>query len=217
MEKVWPLCPGDAPFMLHSDGVAWIFVNSGLKDGPLPTHYEPLESITSNSLYPDHGTNPAADTKQRPDNPYASQPDDPRFPYVLSTYRLTEHHTAGGMSRTVPHLSELQPELFCEISPELATELGIINGEWVTITSPRGIVSARALVTQRVRPLQINGKTIHMVGLPYHWGWKGVVHRRCRQRSASHFRRAQRSHHGNQGAGVQSHSRSASARWCRGA
>ncbi len=166
--------PGDAPFMLHSDGVAWIFVNSGLKDGPLPTHYEPLESITSNSLYPDHGTNPAADTKQRPDNPYASQPDDPRFPYVLSTYRLTEHHTAGGMSRTVPHLSELQPELFCEISPELATELGIINGEWVTITSPRGIVSARALVTQRVRPLQINGKTIHMVGLPYHWGWKGV-------------------------------------------
>jgi formate dehydrogenase major subunit len=161
--------------MLHSDGVAWIFVNSGLKDGPLPTHYEPLESITSNSLYPNHGTNPAADTKQRPDNPYASQPDDPRFPYVLSTYRLTEHHTAGGMSRTVPHLSELQPELFCEISPELANELGIINGEWVTITSPRGIVSAHALVTQRVRPLQINGKTIHLVGLPYHWGWKGVA------------------------------------------
>ncbi|HLH09429.1 MAG TPA: molybdopterin-dependent oxidoreductase [Terriglobales bacterium] len=167
--------PGDAPFILHSDGVAWLFVNSGLKDGPLPAHYEPLESIISNPLYPDHGTNPAAQTKQRPDNPYAKQPNDPRFPYVLSTYRLTEHHTAGGMSRTLPHLAELQPELFCEISPELAGELGIINGEWVTITTPRGIVSAHALVTSRVRPVTIGGRKIHTVGIPYHWGWKGMA------------------------------------------
>ena len=167
--------PGDAPFMLHSDGVGWLFVNSGLKDGPLPTHYEPLESLIANPLYPEHGTNPAAQTKQRPDNPYASQPDDPRFPYILSTYRLTEHHTAGGMSRTVPHLAELQPELFCEISPELAVDLGILNSDWVTITTPRGIVSAHALVTTRIRPVQVNGRPMHTVGLPYHWGWKGLA------------------------------------------
>jgi len=167
--------PGDAPFMLHSDGVAWLFVSSGLKDGPLPTHYEPLESLVGNALYPDHGTNPVANTEERADNRYASQPGDPRFPYILSTYRLTEHHTAGGMSRTVPHLAELQPELFCEISPELAVDLGILNGEWVTITTPRGIVSAHALVTTRMRPVQVNGHAVHTVGIPYHWGWKGMV------------------------------------------
>ena len=165
--------PGDKPFILHSDGVAWIWVNSGLKDGPLPTHYEPLESLFTNPLYPKYQSNPLAETKERPDNPYAYQPDDERFPYILTTYRLTEHHTAGGMSRYLSHLSELQPELFCEISPELAQELEIEHGSWVTITSPRGLVSAKALVTTRMHRLWVNGRSVHMVGLPYHWGWKG--------------------------------------------
>jgi formate dehydrogenase major subunit len=167
--------PGDAPFTLHSDGVGWIFVNSGLKDGPLPTHYEPLESPVGNALYPAHETNPLADKKERPDNAYAESPGDPRFPYVASTYRLTEHHTAGGMSRTVGHLAELQPEFFCEISPELAAEVGVNNGDWATIVSPRGIISARALVSSRIRPVLINGRPVHLVGMPYHWGWKGLV------------------------------------------
>jgi formate dehydrogenase major subunit len=88
---------------------------------------------------------------------------------------VTEHHTAGGMSRTLSHLAELQPEFFCEISPELAGDIDVVHGDWVTIISPRGLVSARALVTPRMRPLWINGRRMHQVGLPWHWGWKGLV------------------------------------------
>ncbi len=166
---------GDKPFTLHPDGVGWLYVSSGLKDGPLPTHFEPLESVTRNALYPAHQDNPPADKKERQGNRYADSPIDPRFPHVLTTYRLTEHHTGGGMSRTLSHLSELQPELFAEISPELAQASGVEHGGWVTLVSPRGIVSARALVTARMRPLEIDGRTVHQVGLPYHWGWKGLV------------------------------------------
>jgi formate dehydrogenase major subunit len=165
---------GAKPFTLHPDGVGWIYVASGLKDGPLPAHYEPLESLVKNPLYGQQ-TNPAADKKQRPDNPYANSPGDPRFPYVLSTYRLTEHHTAGGMTRNLSHLAELQPELFTEISPELAAELGLKHGDWATIFTPRALVEARVLVTPRMRPVQIDGRTIHQVGLPYHWGYRGQV------------------------------------------
>ncbi|HET8823917.1 MAG TPA: formate dehydrogenase subunit alpha, partial [Terriglobales bacterium] len=149
-------------------------VASGLKDGPLPTHYEPLESLIKNPLY-DQQDNPAAQKKARPDNPYANSPGDPRYPYVLSTYRLTEHHTAGGMTRTLSHLAELQPELFTEVSPELSAELGLKHGEYATITTPRGTIEARVMVTPRIRPLKIDGRTVHQVGLPYHWGYKGQV------------------------------------------
>ena len=165
---------GDKPFVLHPDGVGWLFVSSGLKDGPLPTHYEPLETPMGNPLYPAQVYNPAVDRKERPDNPYA-QPHDERFRYVLSTYRLTEHHTAGGMSRTLSHLAELQPELFCEVSPELAGEIGLEHGDWATITTARALIEARVLVTPRMRPLWVEGKTVHQVGLPYHWGYNGNV------------------------------------------
>ena len=164
---------GAKPFILHPDGVGWLYVPSGLKDGPLPTHYEPLESILENPLY-DQQTNPAANRKKRPDNPYAA-PHDARFPYILTTYRLTEHHTAGGMSRYLSHLSELQPELFTEVSPELAEEIGLEHGEWATIMTPRAIIEARVMVTSRMRPLHVDGRTIHQVGLPYHWGYRGNV------------------------------------------
>jgi formate dehydrogenase major subunit len=165
---------GAKPFTLHPDGVGWLYVPSGLKDGPLPTHYEPLESPVENPLYSQQ-TNPAANRKKRPDNPYAAA-HDARFPYVLTTYRLTEHHTAGGMSRHLSHLSELQPELFTEVSPELAAQLGLEHGGWATIATPRGLIEARVMVTPRMRPLQIDGRTVHQVGLPYHWGYKGQVH-----------------------------------------
>jgi formate dehydrogenase major subunit len=165
---------GARPFTLHPDGVGWIYVPSGLKDGPLPTHYEPLESPVANPLYKQN-TDPAANKKNRPDNLYANSPGDPRFPYVLTTYRLTEHHTAGGMSRTLSHLAELQPELFTEISPELAREAGLQHGGWATISTPRASIEARVLVTRRLRPLWIGGERIHQVGLPYHWGYKGRV------------------------------------------
>jgi formate dehydrogenase major subunit len=166
--------PGDAPFIMHPDGVGWIWVASGLKDGPLPAYYEPLESNINNALYPKQSTNPVADKKERPDNPYAKSPDN-RYPYVLTTYRLTEHHTAGGMSRTLSHLAELQPQLFAEISPELAAEVEVTNGEWITISTARASIQARALVTPRMPSLDVDGRRVHQVGLPYHWGYRGLV------------------------------------------
>ena len=165
---------GDKPFILHPDGVGWIYVSSGLKDGPLPTHYEPLESPFPNPLYPGRDTDPATLKRERPDNRYAS-PADPRFPYVLTTYRLTEHHTAGGMSRTLSHLAELQPELFCEVSPELAAEVGLHHGGYATIATMRAIVEARVMVTGRIKPLRVAGRTVHHIGMPYHFGTNGLV------------------------------------------
>ena len=165
--------PGDAPFIMHPDGMGWLWVPSGLKDGPLPVHYEPLESNIRNPLHPEQQTNPAALKLERPDNPYASSPDE-RFPHVLTTYRLTEHHTAGGMSRTLSHLAELQPELFAEISPDLASEAGVTNNDFVEISTARGSIRARALVTTRMPSLDINGRRVHQVGLPYHWGYRGL-------------------------------------------
>jgi formate dehydrogenase major subunit len=166
--------PGDKPFILHADGLGWIWVPVGLNDGPLPAHYEPLESPIRNPLYPKRQTNPVADSRTRLGNEYSSSPDS-RYPYVLTTYRLTEHHTAGGMSRTLSHLAELQPDPFCEISVKLAQQLSITNGEWVTIVTARGAVEAHATITPRMQTLNIAGKSIEQVGLPYHWGYSGLV------------------------------------------
>ena len=166
---------GDKPFIMHPDGVGWIWVSSGLKDGPLPTHYEPLESVSTNPLYPEHNTNPPAKKHERPDNPYAYADGDKRFPYVLSTYRLTEHHTGGGMSRYLSHLSELQPELFAEISPQLAAEIGVEHGEYMILTTARSAIEARALVTPRQKPLLVNGEPVHVISVPYQFGYKGLV------------------------------------------
>jgi formate dehydrogenase major subunit len=97
------------------------------------------------------------------------------LPYVVTTYRLTEHHTAGGMTRWLSWLAELQPEMFCEVSPELAAERGLSNGGWATISTARTEIEARVLITERLRPLRIKGRVIHQIGLPYHWGSKGLV------------------------------------------
>ena len=94
---------------------------------------------------------------------------------MLSTYRLTEHHLSGVMSRWLPWLAELQPELFCEISPEHADEIGARNTDWVVISTPRGSIRAKALVTRRIQPFRLRDKTVHHVGLPWHWGYKGVT------------------------------------------
>jgi formate dehydrogenase major subunit len=165
---------GDKPFILHADGFGWIWVPVGLKDGPLPAHYEPLESPIRNPMYPKRQSNPVANSETRSGNEYAGSPD-ARFPFVLTTYRLTEHHTAGGMSRTLSHLAELQPEIFCEISLELAEQLSITPGEWVTIVTARGAIEAHALVTPRMKMLTIEGKPVHQVGVPFHWGYSGLV------------------------------------------
>jgi formate dehydrogenase major subunit len=165
---------GIDPFIMQADGKGWIFVPSGLHDGPLPAHYEPQESVVKNPLYPQQ-CNPKRMEWVRKDNAYHRPFDDPRFPYVLTTYRLTEHHTAGGMSRWLSWLSELQPEMFCEVSPELAAERGLRNGGWATIRTARAEIEARVLVTSRMRPLKIKGRTVHQIGLPYHWSRKGLV------------------------------------------
>ena len=165
---------GDDPFVMQADGKGWIFVPTGLEDAPLPTHYEPEESIIKNPLYGQQ-CNPVRMEWRRRDNPYHRPYDDPRFPYLATTYRLTEHHTAGGMSRWLSWLSELQPEMFCEVSPELAAERGLQNGGWATIRSARAEIEARVLVTNRIRPVRLNGRVFQQVGLPYHWSTNGLV------------------------------------------
>ena len=170
---------GDTPFILHPDGRGWLYATSGVIDGPFPVHYEPQESPVPNTLY-DRQRNPTRQSFHRPENiyhPSNGAPGSDVFPFVLTTYRLTEHHTAGGMSRVVPYLAELQPEFFCEVSPALAAERGLEHGGWATIVTARQAVEARVLVTERLRPLTIGDppRTTHVVGAPYHWGGVGIV------------------------------------------
>ncbi len=167
---------GDEPFIMQDDGRGWLFAPAGLKDGPMPTHYEPPESPLRNPLYPQQ-SNPARLPHPGPlnrYNPAHGAPGTDVFPYIFTTYRLTEHHTAGGMSRTLSYLSELQPEFFCEVSPELAEQRGLVNGGWATIVTARTAIEARVLVTRRMRPLRAGGQTVHQIGLPYHWGQSGL-------------------------------------------
>jgi formate dehydrogenase major subunit len=162
---------GTDAFIMQADGKAWLYAPAGLTDGPLPVHYEPQDSPVANPLY----------TRQR--NPVRQvlrhalyQPiGSPVFPYAVTTYRLTEHHTAGGMSRWLPYLSELQPEPFCEVSPELAAERGLEHLGWATIVTARSAVEARVLITRRMTPLEVAGKRLHQIGLPYHWGPNGLT------------------------------------------
>jgi formate dehydrogenase major subunit len=168
---------GDEPFTMQSDGKAWLYAPAGLVDGPLPTHYEPHESPFANPLYGQR-SNPARQRIRRPENPYNPSDGEPGsdvFPYVATTYRLTEHHTAGGMSRWLPYLAELQPEMFCEVSPALAAERGLEHGGWMTVVTSRAAIEARVMVTERVKPLVVEGRQVHQVGLPYHWGSRGYA------------------------------------------
>ncbi len=167
---------GNEPFIMQNDGKAWLYVPTGLADGPLPTHYEPPESPFRNAFYHQQA-NPTRQIYPMPVNRYHPSGDEPGaevFPFVFTTYRLTEHHTAGGMSRFLHYLSELQPEFFCEVSPELAAERGLEHTGWATIVTARAAIEARVLVTERMRPLQVQGRTLHQIGLPYHWGANGL-------------------------------------------
>ena len=163
---------GVDPFIMQADGKGWLYAPSGMLDGPLPTHYEPEESVVANALYKQQ-CNPRRLEWHVRGNPYSRAWGDPRFPFQLTTYRLTEHHTAGGMSRWLSWLSELMPEMFCEVSPELAAERGLVHGGWATISSARAEIECRVLVTRRLKPLRIRGSVVHQIGLPYHWGFAG--------------------------------------------
>jgi formate dehydrogenase major subunit len=164
---------GDHPFIMQGDGLGWIFAPQGLEDGPLPAHYEPHESPFDNPLYSQRA-NPRREIDDIPEDPFNPVGSD-RFPYVATTYRLTEHHTAGGMSRWLPYLAELQPQMFVEVHPELARERGLQHGGWATVVTERSAIEGRVMVTERMRPVKVNGRVVHQVGLPYHWGQRGLV------------------------------------------
>jgi len=165
---------GASPAIMKVDGKFWLFAPTGAVDGPLPTHYEPYESPVTNPVYKQQ-RNPIAKTWKVKGNPYHEAGDAAKYPLVVSTYRLTEHYLSGTMSRWLPWLAELMPELFIEMSPELATEKKINNGDWVTVVTARGEVEGRALVTKRIRPFVIDGKTVHGIGIPWHWGYQGLA------------------------------------------
>jgi len=163
---------GDKPFIMRADLVGAFF--GPLNDGPFPEHYEPVESPTKNLLSKQQ-MNPVAKIWSVPDQkndlaPVAS----PDYPYVVTTYRLTEHHLSGVMSRYLPMLAELFHSHFAEISNELAAELGIKNGERITIATPRGKIHTTAMVTSRLKPFMIDGKKTHQIGIPWHWGYNGI-------------------------------------------
>jgi formate dehydrogenase major subunit len=170
---------GTDAFIMQSDGKAWLYAPAGLRDGPLPAHYEPQESPVANPLYGQQ-RNPVREVEQvaHPEDrfqPSGNEPGADVYPYVLTTHRIAEHHTAGGMSRWSPYLAELAPDPFCEVSPELAAERGLTHGDWATLVSARNAIEARVMVTDRITPLRVQGAVIHQIGLPYHWGGNGLV------------------------------------------
>ncbi len=155
------------PFIMKPQGFGRIF-GPGRAEGPFPEHYEPLESPIRNPMSGTHN-NPAIKI-WRPDQ--IADPNE--YPIVCTTYRVTEHWQAGQMTRNLPWLVELMPQMFVEMSEELAEELGVENAELVTVESLRGSLQAVAVVTKRFKPFQVNGKTVHQIGLPWHWGFSGL-------------------------------------------
>ncbi len=167
---------GTDPFLMKADGKGWLFAPKGLNEGPLPEHYEPLESPIANLLSKVQ-VNPVVKiwtTDEDKDVGDKTATFD-KFPIICTTYRLTEHWQAGAMSRNLAWLAEAQPELFVEMSKELAADKGIKNGDAVIVTSARGQIKAVAMVTARWKPLTIDGKKVHQIGMPWHYGWQGLA------------------------------------------
>jgi len=159
---------GKLAFIMKPDGYASIF-GPGLADGPFPEHYEPLECPVEKNLFSSRITNPVAAV-------FGTEKDiikscDPKFPFVGTTYRVTEHWQTGVLTRWLPWLLEAEPQLFVEMSEELAKLKEIKNGDKVIVESPRGSVEAVAIVTKRWKPFQIQDQEVHQVGLPWHFGW----------------------------------------------
>jgi formate dehydrogenase major subunit len=167
---------GRPPFIMKPDGVASLF-GPGLVDGPFPEHYEPLECPVEKNLMSPQKNNPAIRRFDKPGvgsdmDVYSGVAScDPRFPFICSTYRVSEHWQTGVLTRWCPWLAEMQPGMFVEMSEELARERGMKNGEKVIVKSARGEVEATAIVTPRFKPFNIDGNIIHEVGIPWHFGW----------------------------------------------
>ena len=158
------------PFIMNQEGTARLWVRGLMKDGPFPAHYEPFESPVVNVMAPAIRGNPAARVFK---DDLASLGDAKEFPYFATSYRLTEHFHFWTKHAQINAI--LQPEFFVEISEELAKEKGIKKGGWVRVWSKRGSVKAKAVVTKRIKPLICDGKTVHIVGIPLHWGFTGAA------------------------------------------
>ena len=157
------------PFIMKPEGVARLF-GMGLADGPFPEHYEPWESPVNNQM---SGTqnNPAIKIWDSAMD-YKGSRD--KYPVVATTYRVTEHWQTGSMSRNLPWLNELMPQMLVELSEELAQEKGIANGSRVIVKTARGQIEAVAIVTKRFTPFTINGTTVHQIGMVWHWGYAAI-------------------------------------------
>ncbi len=159
---------GVGPFILNQEGVARLWTRGLMRDGPFPTHYEPFESPVQNVAFPKIKGAPAARIFK---DDLADLGDAKDFPYAATSYRLTEHF--HGWTKHARINAILQPEAFVEISEELAKEKGIAKGGWVRVWSKRGSLKAKAVVTKRIKPLICDGKPVHVVGIPQHWGFMG--------------------------------------------
>ena len=160
------------PFIMRKNGFGQIF-GPGRADGPFPEHYEPLESPVAKNFLNSQRINPAAAVYSTKADKYAT--DDSRFPFVGTTYRVSEHWQTGVLTRPVPWLMELQPQVFVEISEELAKIKNIKNGERVKVSNIRGSLECTAIVTKRFKPFKVGGKIVHEVGVPWHYGWRWPV------------------------------------------
>ncbi len=160
---------GKDAFIMLATGVGGLF--APMNEGPFPEHYEPYETPVSNGLSSVQ-LNPAAKFGEKE---FMTQGDASEFPVIATTYRLSEHWQAGAMTRNQEWLSELAPHMFVEISEELAKEKGIKNKDEIFISSARGEIKAFAMITKRFKPFTIKGKKVHQVGMPWHFGFKGIA------------------------------------------
>jgi formate dehydrogenase major subunit len=167
-----PATSAKNPYIMNAEAVGLLWA-TGLKDGPLPEHYEPVESPVANKLSR-RQFNPAATISGKGTFGDRADVGDAKFPYVATTYRVTEHWQSGAMTRSVPWLGEMMPDMFVEISESLAAKIGVKSGDRVTVTTIRGELTAPAMVSPRVRPILVHGKETEVVGLPWHWGYKGM-------------------------------------------
>jgi formate dehydrogenase major subunit len=158
------------PFIMNPEGTSRLFVRGMMRDGPFPAHYEPFEAPIANVIAPKIRGNPAARVFRGDMEQFG---DAKEFPYAATSYRLTEHFHYWTKHNAVN--ASLQPEFFVEISEQLANEKSIKSGAWVRVWSKRGSVKAKAVVTKRIQPLICDGKTVHIVGIPLHWGFTGVA------------------------------------------
>lgn len=170
---VAPEVSANNPFIMMAEGVGALWSPSGMKDGPIPEHYEPVESPTTNRLNR-RQFNPVVTISGKGDFGQLTQAEDPNYPYICTTYRVTEHWQSGAMTRSLPWLGEMMPDMFVEISPSLAAKLGVQGGDRVEVSTVRGTLVAPAMVTHRMRTLTVHGKETEVVGMPWHWGYMGT-------------------------------------------